>query len=84
MRYSMGKAEIISLPHSPASNVQGAAVPVAGGFPDPEIALEADEIVAADRFELPNRAPVREYVYVRITPTTVMGRSFERRVRPQA
>jgi nitroimidazol reductase NimA-like FMN-containing flavoprotein (pyridoxamine 5'-phosphate oxidase superfamily) len=45
---------------------------------------DADEIAAADRFELPNWVPVREYVYVRITPTSVMDRSFERHVRPQA
>ena len=44
----------------------------------------ADEIAAADRFELPNWVPVREYVYVRITPSSMMGRSFERHVRPQA
>jgi nitroimidazol reductase NimA-like FMN-containing flavoprotein (pyridoxamine 5'-phosphate oxidase superfamily) len=39
-----------------------------------------DDIAAADRLQLPEWIPVATYVYVRITPTTVRGRRFLRRV----
>lgn len=45
-----------------------------------EFLVKPDEIAAADRLPLPEWIPVATYIYVRITPTSVRGRRFVRRV----
>ena len=59
-------------------NEQGSWSVVVRGTAD--ILEHPEDIAAADRLQLPEWIPVATYVYVRITPTTVRGRRFLRRV----
>lgn len=48
-----------------------------------EVLEDDQDIRAADALPLPHWTPTLEYVYVRITPTDIRGRRFERHLRAE-